>query len=121
MGSAERCGCGCGRRYNGKRIVFGRRSDMNSTAVAEKRVLDDEIETYERHKPELLAKAQGKYVLIKGENIIGIYDTDNEAINQGYRQLGHVPFLARRIQEEPEIVVIGGSSFIIEEIPSGIY
>lgn len=61
--------------------------------------LERELQTYYKHKADLLSKAKGKYVLIKGEEIIGIFPRQFAAINQGYRQLGTVPFLVKRIIE----------------------
>ncbi len=60
-------------------------------------VLDSELETYERHKEELLGSAEGKFVLIRGEEIAGVYETKADAIAQGYRKYGNVPFLVKQI------------------------
>lgn len=61
--------------------------------------LDTEVATYEKHKEELLGKSRGKFVLIKGEQILGTFDSQADAVNQGYKQLGIVPFLVKQIQE----------------------
>jgi hypothetical protein len=61
--------------------------------------LEQEFRTYEKHKADLLSKGKGKYVLIKGDEIIGIFPRQFAAINQGYKQLGIVPFLVKRIVE----------------------
>jgi hypothetical protein len=58
-----------------------------------------EYETYEKHKPELLSKAKGKYVLIKGDEILGIFPRQFAAIDQGYKLLGRGPFFVKRIVE----------------------
>jgi hypothetical protein len=60
-------------------------------------VLDAELETYEKHKAELLGSAEGKFVLIRGEQIAGVFDSKMDAIAQGYRQFGNVPFLVKQI------------------------
>jgi len=62
-------------------------------------MLKQEISTYEAHKKELISKALGKYVLIKGDKIIGIYDTNNDAIAEAYKEYGNVPFLVKEIVE----------------------
>lgn len=59
--------------------------------------LRQELETYETHREHLLGKACGKYVLIRGRSIVATYDTQQDAINEGYRQFGNVPFLVKRI------------------------
>ena len=62
-------------------------------------LLDAELQTYERNRESLLGSAQGKFVLIKGDQIVGVYESKMDAINQGYRQLGHVPFLVKQVLE----------------------
>jgi hypothetical protein len=62
-------------------------------------MLKRELEAYESHKEELLGKAAGKFVLIKNDEILGTYDTANDAINRGYELFGNVPFLVKEIIE----------------------
>ncbi len=59
--------------------------------------LRQELETYEAHREQLLGDARGKYVLIRGDSVIATYDTEQDAINEGYRQFGNVPFFVKRI------------------------
>jgi hypothetical protein len=61
--------------------------------------LQQELETYAAHKAELVSKAAGKYVLIKGKKIIDIFENQADAIAAGYKQFGNVPFLVKQIQE----------------------
>jgi hypothetical protein len=56
-----------------------------------------ELEVFEAHRAELLGRASGKYALIHGEQVVDIYDTEADAIREGYRQFGNVPFLVKRI------------------------
>ena len=60
---------------------------------------EKELQTYETHKAELLKKTPGKYVLIKDDQIIDVFDTQMDAVNQGYRRFGVVPFLVKEIVE----------------------
>ncbi len=60
-------------------------------------LLDAELQTYEKNRESLLGSADGKFVLIKGEQVVGVYESEMDAINQGYRQLGHVPFLVKQV------------------------
>ena len=62
-------------------------------------VLEPELKTYERHKSELLGRAEGKYVLIHESEILGVFESKLDAINQGYERLGNVPFLVKRINQ----------------------
>ena len=62
-------------------------------------VLATELETFEAHKVALLAEAKGKFALVHGHEVVGSYDTEGDAIAQGYRQFGNVPFLVKEIVE----------------------
>lgn len=59
--------------------------------------LADELATYEQLKPQLIAEAEGKYVLIKGTKLAGVYPSAGEAIAAGYQRFGNVPFLVQQI------------------------
>ena len=60
-------------------------------------LLDEEVQTYETRKPELLGNSEGKFVLIKGGEVAGIYESETDAITDGYNRFGNVPFLVRQI------------------------
>jgi len=59
--------------------------------------LEQELKTFDAHRDELLGAALNKYVLIHGTEISGTFDTESDAIDQGYRQFGNVPFLVKRV------------------------
>jgi hypothetical protein len=63
-------------------------------------LLDVEYEFYRREVGRLLAEGhEGKHVLIKGEAIIGIYETDREALDAGYERFSNRGgFFVRKIQ-----------------------
>lgn len=60
-------------------------------------VLETELKTYEQHRDHLLGTDEGKFVLIRDNKVIGIYDSKMDAIAQGYQQFGNVPFLVKQI------------------------
>ena len=60
-------------------------------------VLDRELKTYEDHKDDLVGRAAGKFVLIKDGDILGVFDTQADAVREGYSRLGNVPFLVKEI------------------------
>ena len=70
--------------------------------------LAQELETYYTHKAELLEAAEGKFVLIKGEEIVGIYETEKEAFDEGLRRFRMTGYLARKIHQGEKMVYIGG-------------
>jgi hypothetical protein len=70
------------------------------------RTLKKELETYERTREQLLATHRGEFVLIHGCDVIGCFGSEREAIGEGYRRLGHVPFLVKEIRESDEPVYL---------------
>src|SRR5438477_13178672 len=81
----------------------GRSPEM--TAEGGTMALEREMETYRRELPRLLAEGhKGKFVLIKGETVHGIWDTQEEAIRQGYERLDlNEGFLAHEITDRPKV------------------
>jgi hypothetical protein len=64
--------------------------------------LATERETWERLKADLVAEHEGKYVLIKGTEIGGIFEGRAAAREAGYRRWGYVPLMIHRITHEEE-------------------
>ena len=62
-------------------------------------LLETELATYERMRPELLAKHEGAYALVHKDRLVGTFESRRDAINGGYQQLGHVPFLVKQVVE----------------------
>lgn len=60
-------------------------------------ILDKELKTFDQQRETLLGSAEGKFVLIKDNVVVGIYDSKMDAIAQGYQQFGNVPFLVKQI------------------------
>jgi hypothetical protein len=69
--------------------------------------LEAESNTYRREAARLLAEGlEGKHVLIKGNTIIGIYDTDDEAMEEGRRRylVPRQPYLVHQIQTWERVI-----------------
>lgn len=60
-------------------------------------ILEEEIETYEDRKEELLGRHEGKFVLVHGGNIVDVFDSKMDAIKDGYERFGNQPFLVKQI------------------------
>ena len=60
-------------------------------------ILETDLKTYEQNRDHLLGTAEGKFVLIRDSQVIGIYDAKMDAIAAGYQQFGNVPFLVKQI------------------------
>jgi hypothetical protein len=58
--------------------------------------LQKELETYNRLLPGLIAH-QGKFVLIKGDENAGMFDSYQDALDAGYAKYQLAPFLVRQI------------------------
>ncbi len=67
-------------------------------------IMKSELETYERRRETLLVQAEGKWVLIRGDQVVGTFDTNMDAVADGYRRFGNVPFMVKQILrvETPE-------------------
>jgi hypothetical protein len=67
---------------------------------------DRERATYERHKAELLRRAEGKYVVIVGDEVVGPLETDEEAERAGYARFGLGPLYIKQVlADEPPALV----------------
>ena len=59
--------------------------------------LEKELATYHAKLPELKAD-EGKYVLIHGNDVAGIFTSGEDAIKIGYEKFKLDPFLVKQIQ-----------------------
>lgn len=64
--------------------------------------LQKEVETYNSKLPELLGSL-GKFVLISGETVEGIFDTYADALKIGYEKFKLEPFLVKQIAPAEQI------------------
>jgi hypothetical protein len=71
---------------------------MTTGVFAMPEELATELATFEAHRDELVGIAANKYVLIHGEEIVGTYESERDAINEGYRRFGNVPFLVKHVE-----------------------
>lgn len=68
-----------------------------------------ELKTFLAHQLEWLVTARDKYVLIKGDEVIGFYDRQDEAFIEGYKRFRREPFMVQRVQENFDTYYFGGS------------
>ena len=72
----------------------------------------NEWNAYRREVARLLREGQGgRHALIKGETIIGIYDTDEAARADGLRRYLREPFLVQPIRAEEPYLRVRGVNF----------
>jgi hypothetical protein len=66
-------------------------------------MLEQELEFFEKQKPELLKNHSGKFALIKDSEFLGAFDNPENAYQEGVRRFGRDPFLVKRISQEEEV------------------
>ena len=65
--------------------------------------LATELAFYDASRAQLLSAHRGKYALIKGKELIGVFDSSEAAVNEGTAKFGLEPFLVKLIIDvEPE-------------------
>jgi hypothetical protein len=58
-----------------------------------------EWRAYKREVGRLLAEGQvGRFALVRGDAVVSLWDTRNDAIQAGSERFGHTPFLVQEIQ-----------------------
>lgn len=65
-----------------------------------------ESDTYAKAEQDLKKSAPGKFVLIKGSEIIGFFDDLDTALTEGTRRFGLEPYLVRHIGEPVQTITI---------------
>jgi len=76
------------------------------TASGQTAVLGEEREFFDRSLSEWLGRFPGKVVLVKGQELIGVFDTEQNALAEGARRFQLQPFLVRRVQDVPADICI---------------
>lgn len=70
--------------------------------MPEENPLQEEYRYYESIKANLIGKSKGKFALVKGKELVGTFDTDQDAYKAGLLKYGNTPFLIIRITEVDE-------------------
>ncbi len=67
-----------------------------------KNVLQKELEFYSKNKEKYLTTYKEQFVLIKGEELVSSFTTDEEAYMAGVAKFGNEPFLIKKVMEEEQ-------------------
>lgn len=59
--------------------------------------LSTELGFFEAHRAEWLRAAAGKWALVRGEELVGTFDTAENAYVEGVRRFGNTSFLVKQI------------------------
>lgn len=70
-------------------------SAMNN---ATPRPLEKELETFRANVQDWLSVNNGKYVVISGTEVLGIFGDYSDALQHGYSKCGLTPFLVKKIE-----------------------
>jgi hypothetical protein len=62
-------------------------------------MLEKERQVFSDRHAELVSRCLGQFVLIKDQEVIGAFNTMDEALTEGARRFGLQPFLARQVTE----------------------
>lgn len=65
--------------------------------------LEKELALFAKMKPELLKNHKGKFVLIRGEEFLGTYDSAENAYGEGVKRFGRETFLVKKVTEQEEV------------------
>jgi len=69
-------------------------------------VLELERTFYTKHEAEWMATHPGRFVVVKGERLLGAFDSIEEALAAGAAAFGLQSFLVRRLGDKPAEVNI---------------
>jgi hypothetical protein len=67
--------------------------------------LETELATYKKALPDLLVD-EGKFALVKGADVVGVFGTYEDALKEGYEKFGLDPFLVKQIQATEQVQFI---------------
>jgi hypothetical protein len=66
-------------------------------------ILVEERGFYQENRAALLQQHQGKFVLIKGRKLLGVFDSPDLAYAEGLKLLGNVPMLVIQVLPEQPV------------------
>ena len=69
-------------------------------------MLEQERQFYSENLDKWLTQHAGKFVLVKGEELLGAYETYEDALAEGARRFGLQSFLVRRVGDVEQEVNI---------------
>lgn len=70
--------------------------------------LKTELETFAQSRDRLVRESEGKFVVIHGTDVAGVWDTYPDALSAGYQKFGLRPFLVKQIERFEQVHTILG-------------
>jgi hypothetical protein len=68
--------------------------------------LQVERKYFEENRARWVRRYHGRFALVKGRELVGVFNTVEEALGEGARRYGLTPFLVRQVTEEQKRVSI---------------
>ena len=65
--------------------------------------LQKEYDFFLAHLNEFSEQHLNEFVVIKGEQVVGFFNSYEKALRDGLKQFGNVPFFIKEVQEEKEV------------------
>jgi len=75
---------------------------MECATLSSHMALEKELETFKRELPNLLPM-EGRFAVICGDKITGVYVSYEDALKVGYEKCGLNPFLVKKIQAVEQV------------------
>lgn len=66
-------------------------------------MFEQELAFYNRNRAEFLSKYEWKHLLIKGDELVGVFDNPEDAYSEGLRRFGNTPFLIKHVLREERV------------------
>jgi hypothetical protein len=79
--------------------------------------LERELDTYRNKLPDLRSENEGRFVLIKGNQVIDFFTSYDGALKGGYTTFGLDSFLVKRIEAVEPVEFI---SRLVRSLPAGL-
>lgn len=73
--------------------------------------LREELGFFQSMRAQLLMAHEGKFVLIKGHELVGVFESQQQAYALGLEKLGNVPFLIKQVVREEPVQTIPALHF----------
>ena len=70
--------------------------------------LQQEYDFFLAHLNEFMKTHLNEFVVIKGDKVIGFFNSYEKALRDGLQRLGDVPFFIKEVQEEKEVQFLHG-------------
>ena len=82
-------------------------------------ILGEETEFLDDNMAKFVDAYPDKVLLVKGNELIGAFDTESEAVNEGVKRFGKGPFLVRKAGEDtPEYFIPALAYGLLQECSS---